>query len=210
MQQDTQARSPWSRRTKVLAALLGALLTGTATFAVSNWIVGLNANSKGQAKGSTITNLTITASATPAINTALYPGGNGDVVISISNPNDFPVTITAVNLPTNTTYAAGYTNSDLSTGAVGGCDGSSSLVSWRYASGVSGTSHTLTSAVTVGASGASNNPLIVTLTGVASMGMNSPLACAGLHFSMPSFTAITATGGDAVVTTSPATSSWTS
>lgn len=41
-------------------------------------------------------------------------------MVTISNPNAFPVTITALNLPTNTTYAAGYSNSGLTT-VVSGC-----------------------------------------------------------------------------------------
>lgn len=211
MQENAHPRSPaWSRRTKVLAALLGALLAGTATVAATNWVVGLDAGSQGQARGASITNLTINASASPAVTGTLYPGGNGDVVISISNPNDFPVTLTAVALPTSSTYATAYSDSGLSSPVGAGCDGSSSLVSWRYATGSSGSSHTLTTPLTVGASGEANNPLVVTLSNVASMGTNSPLACAGVHFSMPSFTGVTATGGATASTTSPATSSWTS
>jgi len=43
-------------------------------------------------------------------------------VVNIANPNSFPVTITAVQLPANTSYAAGYSNSNLSlTSSVAGC-----------------------------------------------------------------------------------------
>ncbi len=68
----------------------------------------------------------------------------------------------------------------------------------------------LTTALTVGASGAPNNPLVVTLTNDASMGTSSPAACANTYFSMPSLTGVTATGGAATSTTSPATDAWTS
>ena len=44
-----------------------------------------------------------------------HKSGSGDVVVTISNPNPYPVTITAVQLPTNATYATGYTTSALST-----------------------------------------------------------------------------------------------
>ena len=44
----------------------------------------------------------------------------------------------------------------------------------------------------------------------AVMGSAAPLACAGVYFAMPSFTGITATGGAATSTTTPATDSWTS
>ena len=57
--------------------------------------------------------------ASPAATNLLYPGGNGDVVVTISNPNPYPVTITAVQLPTNTTYATGYTTSALTTTVAG-------------------------------------------------------------------------------------------
>jgi hypothetical protein len=64
--------------------------------------------------------------------------------------------------------------------------------------------------LTVGASGQANNPLTVTLTNDASMGMTTPAACASTYFSMPSITGVTATGGAATSTTTPATDSWTS
>ena len=65
--------------------------------------------------------------------------------------------------------------------------------------------------ITVAASGKANNPLTVTLTNDASMGLSAPLACANTFFSMPSLTGITATGGGTgTATTSPATDGWTS
>lgn len=203
------SRRRWSRRRRVVSAVIGCLLTGTAAFAATNWIVGLNGGSNGEGQSATVANLSITATASPAPANLLFPGGTGDVVISIANSNPFPVTITAVNLPTNTTYAAGHTNSAL-TAPSGSCTGANSLVSWNFATGVSGSSHTLTTSLTVAASGQANNPLVVTLTNVASMGSSSPSACQNLYFSMPSFTGVTATGGAATPTTSPATSGWTS
>jgi hypothetical protein len=203
------SRRRWSRRRQVVSAMIGCLLTGTAAFAATNWIVGLNGGSNGEGQAATVANISITATATPAPTNQLFPGGTGDVVISIANSNPFPVTITAVNLPTNTLYAAGHTNSAL-TAPSGSCTGANSLVSWSFATGVSGSSHTLTTPLTVAASGQANNPLVVTLTNVASMGSSSPSACQSLFFSMPSFTGVTATGGAATATTSPATSGWTS
>jgi hypothetical protein len=203
------SRRRWSRRRRVISAILGCLLTGGAAFAATNWLVGLNGGSDGLGQGATIANLSIAATASPSPANLLYPGSTGDVVITISNPNPYPVTITALSLPTNTTYAAGHTNSAL-TAASGTCTAANSLVAWNYATGVSGSSHTLTTPVTVGASGQANNPLVVTLTGDAVMGSASPAACAGLYFSMPSFTGVVATGGSGASTTSPATSGWTS
>ncbi len=140
----------------------------------------------------------------------LYPGGTGDVVVSISNPNPFPVTITAVQLPANTSYATGYTTSALTTTQTGCLAATPSAVTWNFSTATSGTTHTLTTGLTVGASGQSNNPLAVTLTNDASMATTSPAACANTYFSMPSLIGVTATGGAATSTTSPATDSWTS
>jgi hypothetical protein len=62
----------------------------------------------------------------------------------------------------------------------------------------------------VAASGQANNPLVVTFTNDASMTTSAPAACVNTYFSMPSLTGVTATGGAATATTSPATDSWTS
>ena len=148
--------------------------------------------------------------ASPAASNLLYPGANGDVVVSISNPNPFPVTITAVGLPTDTTYATGYTTSALTTTQTGCLASTPSGVTWNYATGTSGSSHTLTTPLTVSASGQANNPLVVTLTNDASMSSSAPAACENTYFSMASFTGVTATGGAATATISPATDGWTS
>ncbi|MGO9581427.1 MAG: hypothetical protein ACLP36_01320 [Acidimicrobiales bacterium] len=199
-----------SRKLKVVAAVTGALFAGGTAFAATNWIVGLSAGSSGEAQSATVSNLTIAATAAPAASNVLYPGGNGDVVLTITNPNPYPVTITAVNLPTNTTYATGYTTSALTTTQTGCLASSPSDVIWNYSTATSGTSHTLTTALTVAASGQPNDPLTVTLTNDASMTSGAPTACENTYFSMPSLTGVTATGGAATVTTSPATDSWTS
>ena len=203
-------RSSRSRKSKVISAVLGALLVGSASYAATNWVIGLAGGSSGEGQSATIANLTITAVAAPAATNVLYPGGTGDVVVSISNPNAYPVTITAMQLPTNVTYAAGYTTNVLSTPVAGCAAATPSGVTWNFATGSSGSSHTLTTPLTVGASGQANNPLAVTLTNDASMAATAPLACAAIFFSMPSFTGITATGGAAASTTTPATDAWTS
>ena len=113
-------------------------------------------------------------------------------------------------MPTNTTYATGYTTNALTTTQTGCLASTPSDVIWNYSTATSGSSHALTSAVTVGASGAANNPLVVTLTNDASMTAAAPAACANTYFSLPSLTGVTATGGSATSTTTPATDSWTS
>jgi hypothetical protein len=195
----------WSRRSKVIAAMIGALLAGTSAFAVSNWVVGLNAGSSGQAASTTISNLTVSAVALPSGANLLYPGSTGDVAVNITNPNAFPVTVTAVQLPANSSYAVGYSDPGLTT-PVAGCSAASSTVAWNFATGTSGSTHNLTSAVTV----AANGSLTVTLSNDAVMGTTAPIACAGTYFSMPSLTGVTAYADTAAATSNPATDGWTS
>lgn len=199
-----------SRKMKVVSAVFGTLLAGGTAMAATNWVVGLGTGSSGEAQSASVTNLTITAVASPAASNYLFPGGNGDVVISISNPNPFPVTITAIQLPTNTSYATGYTTSALTTTQTGCLATTPSDVIWNYSTATSGSTHTLTTPITVAAASQANNPLAVTLTNDVSMTSAAPAACEATYFSMASLTAITATGGAATATTSPATDSWTS
>ena len=198
------------RRLRFLAAMFGTAAVAAGTYAVTNWVVGLSGGSSGEAQSASVANLSISAVASPAASNLLYPGGSGDVVVSISNPNPFPVTITAINLPTDTTYATGYTTSALTTTQSGCLAATPSGVIWSFATGSSGSSHTLTTPLTVAASGQANNPLVVTMTNGASMASSAPAACENTYFSMPSLTGLTATGGSATATTSPGTDSWTS
>jgi len=200
----------WTTKAKVLVAVTGILVAGVGAYAATNWVVGLSAGSSGEGQSATIANLSISAVASPAASNLLYPGGTGDVVVTISNPNPYPVTITAVQLPTSTTYATGYTTSALSTTQTGCLAATPSDVVWNYATATSGSSHTLTNALTVGASGQANNPLVVTMTNDASMTSAAPSACANTWFSMPALTGVSATGGSATSTTTPATDAWTS
>jgi hypothetical protein len=194
----------------VIAASLGVTMAGAGVYAATNWVVGVASASAGQARSASISNLIISATASPAANNLLYPGATGDVIVTFANPNPYPVTITAVQLPANTSDATGYTTSALSTPEPGCLGSTPSTVAWNFATAVSGSSHALTAPLTVGASGAPNNPLAVTLTNDATMGASAPLACAHAYLSMPSLTGITATGGSAASTTTPALDGWSS
>jgi len=195
-----------SRMRKVISALVGMALVGGGAFAATNWFVGVNAGSSGESQSATVQNLTIAAVASPAAVNQLYPGGNGDVVATITNPNPYPVTITGVDLPTNTTYANGYTSSALTVTQLGCLLASPSDVIWNYSTAILGSVHTLTNPLTV----AANGTLTVTFTNDASMTANAPAACENTYFSLPSLTGVVATGGAATATTSPATDAWTS
>ena len=185
------------------ASVLGVAAAGAGAFAATNWIVGLGSGSSGESQSANVSNLTVTAVASPAAGNLLFPGSAGDVVAKITNPNSFPVTVTAVTLPSATTYGVGYSNSALSA-AVTGCSATTpSDVTWSYADGGS---HTLNTPLTVGA----NSNLTVTLTNDASMGAAAPAACENIYFQMPSLTGVTATGGAGGATPSPATDYWNS
>ena len=191
---------------KVVSGVVGMALVGTAAYAATNWGVGLAAGSSGESQSGSVSNLTIAAVASPAATNLLFPGGNGDVVATITNPNPFPVTVTGVNLPTNTTYATGYTTSALTTTQAGCLAATPSYVLWNFATASSGSAHTLTTPLTVAATGT----LTVTFTNDASMTTAAPSACQSSFFSMPSLTGVVATGGTATATTSPAVDAWTS
>ncbi len=182
----------------------GSVLAAAVAYAATNWTVGLTGGSSGEAQSASVANISITAVASPAPTNLLFPGGTGDVVATITNTNAIPVTITAVSLPTNTTYAGGFTTSALST-AQTGCSSTTSLVLWNFATGVGGSTHTLTTPLTV----AANGTLTVTLTNDASMTAAAPAACENTFFSMPSLTGVAATAGAGTPTTSPATDAWT-
>jgi hypothetical protein len=194
----------WSRRGKIASGIIGAIMAGSIAFAVTNWTVGLGSGSSGQAQSGSITNITITAIAAPSATNLLYPGGTGDVVAKITNPNAFPVTITAVNLPTNLIFAGGFSDSALATPQTG-CTTATSAVGWSFATGTTASTHTLTTPITVGAS----SNFTVTFVNDASMALTTPLACVSTFFSMPSFTGVVATAG-AATSTVATTDAWTS
>jgi hypothetical protein len=198
-------RGRHTRSVRIASVASGCVLAAAAAYAATNWTVGLTGGSSGEAQSASVSNLTITAVASPSATNLLYPGSNGDVVLTITNPNAIPVTVTGVNLPTNTTYASGYTTSALSV-AQTGCSSVTSDVIWNYSTGASGSAHTLTTPLVV----AANGTLTVTLTNDASMTAAAPAACENTYFSMPSLTGVAATAGAGTATTSPATDAWTS
>lgn len=203
MRRERPRRARWR---KAAAATAGAMAAAGIGYAVTNWTVGLNPGSSGQAQSGAVQNLTFSAIASPSPQNLLFPGGSGDAVVTITNPNPFPVDVTAVQLPTDTTYADGYTSSTLVTTQTGCAAATPSGVAWNYATATSGSSHTLTTPLVVGASGT----LTVTLTDDVAMGLAAPAACEGTYFKLPSLTGVTALDdAGATATASPATDAWT-
>lgn len=193
----------------MLALLIGTAVAGTGAYAVSQWVVSLGSGSSGLAQSAKVTNITITAVASPSPSNLLYPHATGDVVLQVTNPNPFPVTITTLQVPSTTTYASGYSTSGLSS-AVASCGASTSGsdVDWRYSTPATSTSHMLATPLTVAPTGSSGDPLTVTLTDAATMGTGASATCEGKYFKMPSLTGVTAhAGGNVTPTSSPATDS---
>src|SRR5664279_2637346 len=95
-------RAPKSRFAKAVSVVVGMALVGGGSYAATNWSVGLVSGSSAQGQSATVSNLTISAVASPSAVNLLFPGGNGDAVATITNPNPYPVTVTGVDLPTNT------------------------------------------------------------------------------------------------------------
>lgn len=196
----------WSRKTQVAAVIAAVLIAGGTAFGATLWVVSLAGGSSGESQSATIQNISITAVSSPSATNLLYPGGNGDVVATITNPNPYPVTVTGVTVPSQASMATGYTNSNL-TGAVGGCTSSTSDVYWKGALSSGTQAETLTTG-TDPLIVAANGTLTVTLTNDAFMTNAAPAACAGIYFQMPSLSAVAASGGAATATSSPAVSGW--
>ncbi len=144
-----------TRKVTVGALMLGVTMAATVAFAA--WTA--TGSGDGYAKAKTavaLTTVDVSASTTPQ----LYPGGSGDVLIKITNPNPYAVTVTGV-------AGAGAITSDK--GAT--CDA---------ATGVTYTAPTSPSLVV--AAGASTQ---FTLTGAVAMSNASNNACQGAVFTIP-------------------------
>src|SRR5438552_17607835 len=89
----TQKRKTLMRIRKALVAV--GILTGSA-LAANLAFAAWTANGTGSGSAKAISSVGVsTVSATPTAQ--LYPGGSGDVKITIKNDNSFPVQVTAIN-----------------------------------------------------------------------------------------------------------------
>lgn len=202
-----------SRTIKILAAVSGAVMAGGTAFAVTNWTVGLtNGTNPAGAQAASVSSITVTAttpitdgSTSGTITNLLYPGASGDVVLTISNPNPFPVSISTIT--TTATGATGYSDANLTAQVpASGCTAANSTVTWAGTAGV----HTLnggTPLVVAAKSGSNNGTLVVTLTNAATMG-SAPTTCEGAYFSMAPLSATNAASSTSSTTTSPATAAY--
>jgi hypothetical protein len=144
-----------SRKLSIGASIAGALLVGSVAFAA--WTA--TGSGSGYAKATNAQALT-TVDVSASTTATLYPGATGDVLLSIHNPNPYPVTVTDVvsvgAIDSNTTAA---------------CDGST---------GVTFTDQTgLDLDVPAGADAT------FTLSGSVAMDNSSHTSCQGAVFTIP-------------------------
>ena len=83
------------KRRRAVALLASAVALSAAGLVFAAWLA--SGGGSGYAQAGTAQALS-TVSVSAATGDALYPGGTGDVVIKISNPNPYPVSITSVSL----------------------------------------------------------------------------------------------------------------
>lgn len=191
----------------MISAIICACLASGVSYAATSWTLGPSGRSTAASPSAPITNLTVRAVIAPPAFRAdlLYPGASGTVMATISNPNAFPVTITALELPSNTSYAAGYTDSALTTPRVDCTASTPSGVTWGHATSTTGSVHTLAAPITVTARSA----VTVTLIDGASMALAAPPACANTYFLMPPLAGFVASAGPAAHVSVVTTDGWT-
>lgn len=142
-------------RMSLATVATGLMLVAGVAFAA--WTATGSGN--GYAKAGTISALT-TVDASASTTAQLYPGGTGDVKLTVNNPNSFPVVVTAV---------AG--NGTITSDKGSACNASTG-VTFTDTTGLS---------TTVAASGSAT----ITLTGKAAMSSSSDNSCQGAVFTIP-------------------------
>ena len=146
------------RVSRKLAVVTIAMAMAAVGLVYAAWTT--NGGGSGYAKAGTAQALT-TVDVSASTTATLYPGGPaGDVLIRISNPNSYPVTVTGVSGNGSITPDSGHS----------GC--SPTGVSFTDKTGLS---------ISVPASGATT----ATLSGAASMSNASVDACQGATFTIP-------------------------
>jgi len=90
---------PWRwRRTPVVLGAIVALLLGIGAGSAYGFLA-THGSGTGLAGVGTMQTVTMATAGTPS--TPLLPGGTGDVVFSVTNPNSFPVSLVEVGLEAN-------------------------------------------------------------------------------------------------------------
>ena len=89
-----RAMRPWRwRRTSIVFGATIALVLGLGA---SSAFAYFTSHGSGTGSGSTSTMLTVTVATAGTPSSPLLPGGSGDVVFKVTNPNSFPVSLVGV------------------------------------------------------------------------------------------------------------------
>lgn len=156
----------------------GATVLGMGV-AYAQWTAsgtGVGTAKAGSAQG--VTAATATYSVTTGL---LYPGGAGDLLVTLSNPNPYPVTVTQIAQDTS---AGKFVSSDKPAGtnnATACTDDPASTPS--HPTGVSFSQQT--TSISLAAHGNSGDHATVTLSGSVSMSGSSDNNCQGATFTIP-------------------------
>ena len=90
---------PWRRISIVIGAIVALMLGLGASSAFAYFTT--HGSDTGSARNGTMLTVTVATAGTPSA--PLLPGGTGDVVFSVTNPNSFPVSLVGVTLKTGGT-----------------------------------------------------------------------------------------------------------
>ena len=145
-----------NKRRVVVAAIVVAAVIAVG-IGIAAWSIGGSGN--GYAKATTASSLTL-ADATAFTTAQLYPGATGDLKLRLTNPNSFPVRVTAVS-----------GNGTITSDKGAACDASTG-VTFTDQSG-------LTLDVAASADGT------FTLSGTVAMSNSSNTTCQGAVFTVP-------------------------
>lgn len=203
----------WARcaaRVGIVALIVAAVVASVAVGALGGVSrgIGLGRWLSQPASPPSASNLSVTPVPVARGSHYLAPGSTGDVWIQISNPNAFPVEITAVTLPSSSVDAGGRDVGDRRRPGADCAEHLPSGVTWRGALPNGTSVHVLAAPLVVGASGSTHNPLIVRLADAAMMNATAPASCESTVFEMPALAGLTTTRPAFPSTPSPATDRW--
>jgi hypothetical protein len=142
-------------RKRLITAAISLLIVGVVGLVYAAWTT--NGTGSGYAKASTAQSLTTSAVVPTA---TLYPGADGNVQVTINNPNSFPVRVSAIAGNGSVTAAGG----------IGSC--TASQVTFTNQSGLT---------IDIAAAGSTTS----TLTNAAHMASNADDGCQGATFTIP-------------------------
>lgn len=176
-----------NRTHKKLTAGLGITIGLLLTAGVAEAAWTTTGSGSAGAKAASSQDLVVTAGTSPAAD--VYPGtSTGSLVVTISNPNLFPVQLSSI--------AAGAVSGITSTGA--NCAGATTGLTYNWSS-------KSVNQVIAAKAGSVNGTFTFTLTGALTMSNGSDPTCAGATFTIPVTVSGVSAAGSAITSPSTAT-----